>query len=95
MPAIETRKLNVGEAAALLKVLSNPHRLLAVYLLLFDELSVGELNRQLPLSQSALSQHLAILRAHDIVTTRREAQVVYYRLSRPEVREIIMLLQTI
>lgn len=44
------------------------------------ELSVGELNERLPLSQSALSQHLAVLREQGIVDTRREAQVVHYSL---------------
>ena len=51
-------------AAALLRALANEQRLAILCVLLDGPLSVGEINRQLPLSQSALSQHLAVLREH-------------------------------
>jgi len=50
---------NADEAADLLKTLSNPHRLLILCFLAEGEISVADLNDRLPLSQSALSQHLA------------------------------------
>ena len=53
---------------------------------------VGEMNKKLGLSQSALSQHLAWLRKDGLVATRKEAQTVYYSLKSPEVSEIIKLL---
>ncbi|MEJ2443309.1 MAG: metalloregulator ArsR/SmtB family transcription factor [Exilibacterium sp.] len=67
-------------AANLLKKLSNENRLLILCTLMDGELSVGELNERVPLSQSALSQHLASLRAANLVQTRREAQTIYYSL---------------
>lgn len=69
------------DAARLLRALANPHRLMVLCALSEGELSVSELNARVPLSQSALSQHLAVLRADGLVATRREAQAIYYRLS--------------
>ena len=65
-------------AAAMLKCLANPHRLMVLCTLCEGELSVGALNARIALSQSALSQHLAVLRAERLVDTRREAQTIYY-----------------
>ena len=62
------------EAAALLRVLANPHRLLILCALVEGERSVGQLQARLALSQSALSQHLARLREAGVVVTRRAAQ---------------------
>lgn len=67
-------------AARLLKAMSNPHRLQVLCALGEEELSVGELNERIPLSQSALSQHLKVLRDDGLVATRRESQTVHYRL---------------
>lgn len=67
-------------AAALLRALANEQRLLILCHLSEGERSVGELNDRLPLSQSALSQHLAVLREGGIVATRREGQSVFYSL---------------
>lgn len=71
---------HAGEATRLLRALANPHRLMVVCALADGERSVGELNARVPLSQSALSQHLARLRADGLVTTRREAQSILYAL---------------
>jgi DNA-binding transcriptional ArsR family regulator len=65
-------------AARLLRVLSNSHRLRVLCLLIDAELSVGQINEMVPVSQSVLSQHLAVLRKHKLVTTRRVAQTIYY-----------------
>jgi DNA-binding transcriptional ArsR family regulator len=72
---------HAGEAAALLKALANDQRLLVLCSLLDGPLSVGEINERVELSQSALSQHLAVLRSARIVTTRRESQTIYYGLA--------------
>ena len=70
-----------AEAAALLKAVGNPHRLLVLCLLIErEEMSVGALLEHVDLSQSALSQHLAVLREEGLVETRREAQQVHYSL---------------
>jgi DNA-binding transcriptional ArsR family regulator len=66
-------------ASGLLKAMANPHRLLILCVLGEGELSVGALNERIPLSQSALSQHLAVLRDDNLVSTRRESQTIFYR----------------
>ena len=73
-------RAHASEAAQLLKALGNEKRLMILCLLAEGERSVGELNALLELSQSALSQHLAILRDERLVLTRREAQSVFYSL---------------
>lgn len=78
-----------AEAARLLRVLSNRHRLMLVCLLVGGEKTVGELNRSLPLSQSALSQHLAVLRGQGVVSARRAGQNVHYGLASEPARRIV------
>lgn len=73
----------------LLKVLANETRLLVLCQLLDEEKSVNELEELVGIRQSALSQHLAILRRERLVTTRREAQFIYYALASDEVRSIM------
>jgi DNA-binding transcriptional ArsR family regulator len=68
-------------AAALLRAMSGKARLLVLCNLVHGERSVGELQRIVGLSQSALSQHLAVLRRSKLVETRRETQTIYYRLA--------------
>ncbi|MCU1052441.1 metalloregulator ArsR/SmtB family transcription factor [Stenotrophomonas sp. C960] len=67
------------QAAALLKSLAHPARLRVLCRLVEGEAPVAELQELTALSASALSQHLAVLRAMEIVATRREAQAVHYR----------------
>ncbi|HVH35009.1 MAG TPA: metalloregulator ArsR/SmtB family transcription factor [Tahibacter sp.] len=68
-------------AAELLKAMAHPQRLRVLCLLVEGERSVGEINEDIELSQSALSQHLAKLREEGLVDTRKEAQTVFYRLA--------------
>ena len=79
-------------ASALLQALSNEHRLMVLCVLADGENSVGSLNERIPLSQSALSQHLAVLREEGLVETRREAQTIYYRLASGPALDIIKVL---
>ncbi|KGM57553.1 transcriptional regulator [Lysobacter arseniciresistens ZS79] len=72
---------HADEAAALLKALSHPARLLVLCQLVEGEHSVGELQPITGLSMSALSQHLAVLREMALVTTRRESQTIFYSLA--------------
>ncbi|NHA14940.1 winged helix-turn-helix transcriptional regulator [Thioalkalivibrio sp. XN279] len=74
-------RVHADDAARLLKALSNSSRLMVLCSLAKGELSVGEINARVPLSQSALSQHLGVLRRDGLVHTRRSAQVIYYRLA--------------
>ncbi len=87
--ALEEMENNVGRASALLQAMSNPKRLLVLCLLAEGERSVGALAERVGLSQSALSQHLARLREDGFVTTRREAQTVYYGVEGGEVITVL------
>ncbi|MEE9453226.1 MAG: metalloregulator ArsR/SmtB family transcription factor [Paracoccaceae bacterium] len=77
------------EASNLLKIMSNQWRLLILCNLMQGESSVQELQNRLGLGQSALSQHLAILRHERLVNTRREAQSIYYSIASPEAEQIL------
>ena len=83
-----------AEAATLMKALSNEHRLLILCHLVSDaELSVGALVERVGLSQSALSQHLARLRAEGLVAFRRDAQTLFYRIADPKAGQVLELLR--
>ena len=82
-------KSNSEEAEELLKALANSHRLMILCELKDGERSVSALERVVPLAQSALSQHLAKLREGGFVTTRREAQTIYYSLADVRVARLI------
>ena len=86
---------HAGDAARLLKALANEKRLLLLCRLVEGECSVGQLNAHVDLSQSALSQHLAVLREDGLVTTRREAQTIYYALAEGPARDIMETLHDI
>jgi len=76
-------------SANVLKALGNPKRLQVVYCLYEGEQNVGTLEKMLGISQSALSQHLSVLRAAEIVSTRREAQSVYYSLRKGRNKKLL------
>ncbi len=76
---------NCDQAAEFLSALANNKRLLILCKLLHNEMSVGALAQAISLSQSALSQHLAKLRALNLVSTRRDAQTIYYMVSSPHI----------
>ena len=80
---------NAQEATGLLKSLGNANRLLVLCALVSREHTVGELEELTGLSQSAISQHMARLRDAGIVTTRREAQRIYYSLDNAAVRAVL------
>ena len=82
-------------ASELLRVLSNPKRLLILCYLSDGELSVQQLQVATGLGQSTVSQQLAIMRGEKLVAARREAQSVYYSLESGEVFAIIGTLQSL
>lgn len=94
----ELRALTKQAAAAaqLLKLLGNKNRLMILcFLIVRREMTVNALASGVGLSQSALSQHLARLRKNAIVTFRRDAQTIHYRLSDPKAARVIGLLKDI
>lgn len=85
-----------AKAASMLRALGNPHRLLVLCLLIeHGEMAVGSLLERMSLSQSALSQHLAKMREEGLVSYRREAQTLYYRIEHPDVARLIATLKAI
>ena len=96
MLSLEGFEEKASEAAAMLKSLGNEKRLMILCKLLeHGELSVMRLNREVGLSQSALSQHLARMREENIVGTRRDAQQIFYHVSDPRVSRILATLKTV
>lgn len=100
MTALRARQLqamerNAAEVAEVLRALASEARLQILCRLGEGELSVGEINAQVDLSQSALSQHLAKLRAEGLVATRREAQTIYYRIADSRIGRLISALHDI
>ena len=95
MQAIDSSEMSkhAEEAAELLRKLANPRRLMVLCTLVDGEMSVGEINIKVPLSQSALSQHLAALRKASLVSTRREAQTIFYSLNGDKATRIMAVLQ--
>ena len=91
----EAMRLHAADASRVLKALANEKRLLLLCQLVEGECSVGELNARGDLSQSALSQHLAVLRDEGLVTTRREAQTIYYALAEGPAQQILATLHGI
>ena len=86
---------SAAEAAKLLRALGNERRLMILCQLTSGERSVGELLPLVGLSQSALSQHLAVLREEGVVATRREGQTIWYRISDPAAIEVVATLAEI
>ena len=92
---LEKLKAKAGDAAEFLLLLANDKRLLILCeLLAVREMSVSSLAVAVRLSQSALSQHLAKLRAEGLVETRRRSETIFYRLSQEvRVRRVLTLLK--
>lgn len=84
---------SVKRVAELLKVLANENRLLILCALMKEPMTVTSLGEMIPnITQSALSQHLALLKAHGILTCRKAGQSVIYSVSDHRVEEILSLL---
>jgi DNA-binding transcriptional ArsR family regulator len=91
MQSIDPNQLaeKAEKASTLLKAMSHPSRLMVLCYLMDGERPVSALNEAIPLSQSALSQHLAGLRQAGLVDTRRESQAIHYRLKSKAVSGIL------
>lgn len=82
------------EAEQYLKHLANKTRLIVTCSLLNGEMSVTELLEKIPITQPALSQHLALLRTAGLVATRRDGQTIFYRLADERVEKTMGLLHS-
>ena len=91
----EALEARAGEAARLMKLLSNDRRLLILCRLVGGEMHVGALAASVGLSQSALSQHLAKLRRDGLVAYRRDGTTLHYRLADRNAEQILAVLKDI
>jgi ArsR family transcriptional regulator, virulence genes transcriptional regulator len=80
---------NSLRASRLLRAMSNEKRLMILCNLLGGEISVQQIQKATGLSQSTVSQQLAILRAEKLVTNRRQAQSVLYGINSHEAEQIL------
>ncbi len=74
--------------ADMCKVFSHPKRLELINVLRDGEMSVNDLSEKLRMEGSNLSQHLAMMRERHILVTRKEGNVVYYRIANPRLLTI-------
>jgi len=81
--------------AEMCKVFSHPKRLELINVLRDKEMSVGELSQRLGLTIGNLSQHLAMMRERRILVSRKEGNMVYYRIANPRLLEASDLLREI
>jgi DNA-binding transcriptional ArsR family regulator len=94
--ALKKLARQAGAAAQLLKMLANEKRLLILcFLTVRGEMTVGELVGVVKLSQSALSQHLAKLRADGLVEFRRASQTLHYRVADKRALRLLQVLKDI
>ncbi|WP_204602306.1 ArsR/SmtB family transcription factor [Paremcibacter congregatus] len=80
-----------SEAADFLKTMANSNRLVILSRLMDGEMCVGDLEKNLNISQSALSQHLSRMRSEGMVSTRRESQQIFYRIKDERVAHLLKL----
>ena len=92
---LDAFKAHADEAARLMKALSNRNRLMILCRLTDGERQVGDLAAEVGLSQSALSQHLALLRQDGLVAARRDGVAMHYAIADPAVARVIALLAEI
>ena len=92
----QSMEAKAGEVAEMLRALANERRLMILCKLVeWGEANVNTLARAVGLSQSALSQHLAKMRAEGLVTYRRESQTLWYRIADPRVEQLFATLHTL
>lgn len=88
----EKMQESAQKASDMMKLLGHPHRLMVLCELKLGEKSVGELSKKINIGQSPLSQHLARMRHEGVVTTRRDAQAVYYSLNPGNASKLVELI---
>ena len=86
---------NIREASAAMQAMAHPLRLKILCLVGNNELSVLEIVDAVGTSQSNISQHLAVLRDHGILHSRKDANKVYYRIEDPRILKMISLTREI
>ncbi len=88
----KTMRASADEACRLMKVLSNPDRLLLLCQLARGEMCVSDLEAELGIAQPTLSQQLGVLRDEELVSTRREGKNIHYRLASQQAAAVMEVL---
>ncbi len=86
---MDEMKEKAKEVSDLLKVLANDNRLLILCELAQNEQSVSELLAKLPITQSGISQHLAILKANGILSYDKKGQTIFYKIKDPRILKLL------
>jgi DNA-binding transcriptional ArsR family regulator len=89
---LDKMKTSAGKACQMMKVLSNPDRLMLLCQLSQGEKRVGELEEILGIVQPTLSQQLTVLREEELVSTRREGKNIYYQIASPQALAVMNVL---
>lgn len=89
---LDTMKASASQACRLMKVLSNPDRLMLLCQLSLGEKRVGELEDILGIVQPTLSQQLTVLRDEELVNTRRDGKNIYYQIASPQALAVMNVL---
>jgi DNA-binding transcriptional ArsR family regulator len=89
---LDKMKASAGNACRLMKVLSNPDRLMLLCQLSQGEKRVGELEEILSIVQPTLSQQLTVLRDEELVATRRDGKSIYYQIASPQALAVMNVL---
>ena len=89
---LEKMQIAAEKACRLMKVLSNPDRLMLLCQLSQGEKRVGELEEILGIVQPTLSQQLTVLREEELVTTRRDGKSIYYQIASPQALAVMNVL---
>lgn len=89
---LDTMKASASRACRLMKVLSNPDRLMLLCQLSQGEKRVGELEEILGIVQPTLSQQLTVLRDEELVSTRRDGKNIYYQIASTQALAVMTVL---
>lgn len=89
------RTAHIEKSAQCIKAIAHPFRLSILALLSEGEKNVQELTQALGTSQSNVSQHLFQMRSRDLVTTRREGNMIYYAITNPKMLKLMALMKEV
>lgn len=80
---------HINNVASLLKTMSHPIRLKILCLLQEKEMTVGDIREEVKTTNANVSQHLAILRNHGILSARKDANFIYNKIEDPRMVDLI------
>lgn len=86
---------HIEKSAQCIKAIAHPFRLSVLALLSEGEKNVQELTQALGTSQSNVSQHLFQMRARNLVTTRRDGNMIYYTITNPKMIKLMALMKEV